>query len=374
VSAPAYRLISERAELTGALGQWSESATLALDTEFVFERTFLPRPGLAQLASGGQVLLVDLVALPDLALLAQRLASESALKIFHAGGADVEILTRLTGVAPRRVFDTQIGAAFAGLGSGLSYGALIATLLGIELEKSETRTDWTARPLRSEQLRYAAEDVAHLEAAAEDLRRRLAALGRLSWAEEESATVLEEGREESTPETAWMRVRGLGRLPPAGRGVARALAAWREREARRLDLARPFLLRDETLLALARRDALDREDLPRLPGYDRRRHERHAEAWLAAHAAARRQPLSAGEDQDAPPSRRDWRELEKLSKEIAARVERRAAELELPPELLLSRRLRQRLLSDWDGAQPLGERLTGFRRELLGPLLDGMSA
>jgi len=367
VSGAGYRLLTRGDELTAGVERWSSRDSVALDTEFVFERTFLPRPGLAQIAAGDEVVLVDLVALPRLEALAPLLSSPSTIKIFHSGSADVDLLGRLSGARPRRIFDTQVGAAFAGLGNGLSYGALVATLFGVELGKSETRTDWTSRPLRPAQLRYAAEDVAHLEAAAHELRRRLSELGRLAWAEEESESLVDEMR--SASDEPWRRLRGLGRLPQSARGVGRALAAWREREARRLDLARPFLLRDETLLALARRATVSVEDLPRLPGYDRRRHERHAPAWIAAHAAALAAPLADPADERTPGGSRDWQRREKLSREIAGRVERFAAGLGLPPELLLSRRQRHRLLAAWDGERPVAEGLGGFRRELLGPLL-----
>ena len=225
---------------------------IALDTEFVFERTFRPRLGLIQIAAGGEIALIDTVRIADLSPLAALLQAENVRKILHSGSGDVPILRRATGASLRPLFDTQIAAAFAGLGPALSYAALIRELFAVELPKHETRTDWLRRPLSPAQLRYAAEDVEQLATAAAELERRLLALGRLEWAVEDSAALADLEADGALPAEAWRRVKGIDRLSPHGRAVARALAAWREREADRLDLARPFLLRDETLLALAR--------------------------------------------------------------------------------------------------------------------------
>jgi ribonuclease D len=361
--APLLRPIAERRELAAAVERWRAAEEIALDTEFVFERTFRPRPGLVQVAIDGEVALVDAVALPDLSPLAPLLADAAVRKRVHAGGADVALVRRLAGEAPHPVLDTQVAAAFAGLGGGLSYAAVVRETQGVDLAKAETRTDWTRRPLRPEQLRYAAEDVAHLLPAARALEARLAALGRLAWAEEESARILAASDETEAP---WERLRGLGALPPRARAAARELAVWREREAERLDLARPFLLRDETLLALARREAVAADDLRRLPGWDARRHERHAESWLAAHRAAvdaaSIQPL----DPDPPrPGRAERERRERRSRAVADAVAEVARALALPAELLLSRKQRERLLADFDRGVPPADHLIGFRRELL---------
>jgi ribonuclease D len=356
----AFRTVDRAESLAATIERWSGSPELALDTEFVFERTFRPHLGLVQAAAGGEIALIDAVALPDLAPLAPLLEAPRVLKLVHSGAADVDVLRRAAGVAPRPLLDTQIAAAFAGLGPGLSYAALVERLTGVVLDKHETRTDWLRRPLRPEQLRYAAEDVEHLPAVARELGRRLRELGRLDWALEDSAAVA------ADPGEGPRRVKGLDRLPPAARRLARALADWREREAERLDLARPFLLRDETLVALARRGAAGTEDLPRLPGYDARRHARHHQRWLAALEEARAavERGDAGDAQDSAPHL-PGELLRRAGKELAGVVARRGAALGLEPELLLSRRQRDRLLRSWDGRGSLSRGLAGFRRDLL---------
>jgi ribonuclease D len=369
-----FALIAKPAELAAGVRRWSAANEIALDTEFVFERTFRPRPGLVQLACDGEVALIDVVALPDLAPLGELLESAAIRKYVHAGAADVELVRRLAGAVPRPLFDTQVAAAFAGLGSGLSYAALVQATQGVELAKSETRTDWTRRPLAAEQLRYAAEDVSHLLPAARELRRRLDELGRLAWAEEESASA--HATLESLGEGAGdRRLRGVDRLPPRAQAIARRLAAWRERTAERLDLARPFLLRDETLLALARREQTAPEELRRLPGYDARRHAQHGASWLDALAAA-----AAAVDASAPappplPKRsREARErLELLTRAIAEAAAGVARERDLPPELLLPRRLRQRLAEALERGDPPAAELDGFRRQLLADPLSRLA-
>ena len=368
-------------QLAAGIARWRAAGTagfasdIALDTEFVFERTFRPRLGLIQIAAGGEIALVDAVRIADLSPLAALLSEESGRKIVHSGSGDVPILRRATGAAPRPLFDTQIAAAFAGLGPSLSYAALIRELFAVELPKHETRTDWLRRPLSPEQLRYAAEDVEQLGAAAVELERRLRDLGRLEWALEDSAELSLLDSDTPDPDNAWRRVRGLDRLPPRGRTVARALAAWREGEADRLDLARPFLLRDETLLALARRDAIAPQEIAKLPGYEARRHAQHAASWVAALAAARA-AADAGrapaEPARLPAEERDRRKT--LEEAISELVARRAAELGISSELLLPRRQRDRALDAWSGRGSLAERIGGFRGRLLGTELDALAA
>ncbi len=374
-------------QLAAAVARWRAakagggSGDIALDTEFVFERTFRPGLGLIQLAAGGEIALVDTVRIDDLSPLAELLQAADRRKILHSGSGDVPILRRATGVVPRPLFDTQIAAAFAGLGMSLSYAALLRELFGIELPKHETRTDWLRRPLSEAQLRYAAEDVLHLGAAAAELERRLLELGRLEWALEDSATLADLDSDAADPTEAWRRVRGLDRLRPRNRAVARALAAWREREADRLDLARPFLLRDETLLALAARDPqkeLTAAELTKLPGYDARRHARQAQRWVEAlddaRAAADAGTAVAEPARPAAEERERRRVLEEAISEL---VLRRAGEVGIPPELLLSRRQRDRALDSWSGngggGSSLAAEIGGFRARLLGEELDALA-
>jgi hypothetical protein len=202
--------IDRREQLAAAVERWRAGAApggVALDTEFVFERTFRPRLGLIQIAAGGEIALVDTVRIADLSPLAALLTAPNVRKIVHSGSGDVPILRRATGASPQPLFDTQIAAAFAGLGPSLSYAALIRELFAVELPKHETRTDWLRRPLSTDQLRYAAEDVEQLEAAATELERRLRELGRLEWALEDSAELSLLESDAADASVAWRRVK-----------------------------------------------------------------------------------------------------------------------------------------------------------------------
>jgi ribonuclease D len=370
---PAALWIDRAAALADACARWDAAGEVALDTEFVFERTYFPRLGLIQVAAAGEVALVDPLAIADLSALGRLLEAPGVTKLVHAAGQDAAVLVRATGVVPAPLFDTQVAAALAGLGASLSYAALIQSLLGVTLDKHETRTDWLRRPLRPEQLRYAAEDVVHLAPAAALLRARLAELGRLAWAAEESAAAAAPALERAEPELAWRRLRGIDRLKPRARRIARTLAAWREIEALRLDLARPFLLRDETLLALARQGAIDGESALRLPGFDARRHAGLVGDWGRALAAA----IAAADAPDAlevpvpPPASRERAALDRELAELAATT---AGELGLAPELLLPRRTRERMLDAWEAGRPPGEPLSGWRSETLAAPLAGLAA
>jgi len=367
-------LIEHPEQLAAAVLRWQSASWVALDTEFVRERTFRARLGLVQIAVADEIALVDAVRIRDLSPLAAIVSDPGTRKIMHSCSEDLPILRRATGVPLAPLFDTQIAAAFAGLGTALSYAAMILALVEVPLDKGETRTDWMRRPLSPQQLRYAAEDVDYLPEAAAELERRLVALDRLHWAIEDSARLAEADADGPAPADAWRKVKGLDRCSAEVQAVARELAAWREREAAALDVARPFLLRDETLLALARRDAVSMQDVVRLPGYDPRRHSRYAAQWIDALAAARRAVETRGPSHTtpAPLSSGDFKRRVALGEAVAALVARRAGDLSLPPELLLSRRQRERAIEAWDGQGSLAASIGGFRGALLGAELDGL--
>ena len=360
-------------QLAAAVARWQAAPSLALDTEFVRERTFRAKLGLVQVAVAGEVALVDAVRINDLSPLGTILGGAGSRKILHSCSEDLPVLRRATGVSLGPLFDTQIAAAFAGLGPSLSYAALVLALFGVHLDKDETRTDWLCRPLSPEQLRYAADDVEYLPEVAAELERRLVTLGRLEWALEDSATLAASDADGPAPSDAWRRVKGLDRCPPLVRAVARGLAAWREREAARLDVARPFLLRDETLIALARRDSVSLQEIVRLPGYDPRRHASHASRWLEALAAARLEVETGASVEPPVPSAADLDRRRAIEDACGALVARRAGELSLVPELLLSRRQRDRALDAWGGRGSLAAALGGFRGALLGDELDALA-
>ncbi|HEV7516781.1 MAG TPA: ribonuclease D, partial [Thermoanaerobaculia bacterium] len=201
--------VESGAALAAAAAGWSGVQALALDTEFVRERTFFPRLGLVQVSDGHAAYLVDPLAIADLAPLAATLRAPGTIKVLHSASEDLEVFQRSLSAVPEPLFDTQIGAALAGVGASLGYQKLVATVLGVELGKGETRTDWLARPLSPAQRSYAAEDVAYLLPVYERLRAELLRLGRFDWALADSAALLAGlTRLDEDPESAYLRIRG----------------------------------------------------------------------------------------------------------------------------------------------------------------------
>ncbi len=238
---------------------------VAVDTEFMRDRTYWPRLCLVQLGWPGTAVAVDPLAPGlDLAPLAELLLDPAVTKVFHACRQDLEIFhRRLGGRLPAPVFDTQVAAMVCGLGEEVSYDQLVARLLGVRLDKSHRFLDWARRPLDEAQLRYALADVIHLCDLYERLRARVLAMGRLEWVHEELARLLDPELYVQRPEEAWRRLK-LRSREPRFVALVQALAAWREREAQARDVPRNRVLRDDLLLELAAARPTTAEALARL--------------------------------------------------------------------------------------------------------------
>ena len=229
----------------------AESPWLALDTEFVRERTYYPKLCLIQVAVPGHIYCIDPLAIDELASLMRIIVRDSKLKIFHSARQDLEILFGLVGDVPRPIFDTQIAASLIGFPDQVGYGALVENLCGAKLDKSQTRTDWMRRPLSPPQIEYAAADVRYLEPMREKLSRRLEAANRIEWLEQEIQGLYSPALYQIDPGQAWRRVKGISSLTGLSLSVAQDLARWREHTAQRDDLPRGWVLRDDGLLKLA---------------------------------------------------------------------------------------------------------------------------
>jgi ribonuclease D len=361
----AYTLIETSEALAEVSRRWAEAPVLGLDTEFVRTNTFFHKLGLIQVSDGGTSWLVDPLAARDLSPLVEVFRSPG-VKVLHSASEDIEVFYRFLGALPSPLFDTQIAGALAGAGVSLSYQKLVAAYLGAELAKEETRTDWVARPLSAAQLAYAAEDVAFLVPLYERLARDLESLGRLSWVFEDSAALLDTSRFEEEAETAYLRVKGAGRLDRRQLAALRLLAAWREREARRRDLPRSFVLKEDLLLALATRRPKEPQDLQRLPSFVPRQAARDGATWLQIIEQAQSLPEAELPPRIAgKPFSPAVRELEDRLRDL---VRKRAEALNVPPEILAPRRTLDALLRLIVGKTEarLPRELEGWRREAIG--------
>lgn len=265
------------ATLRGVCDRLASTERFVLDTEFVGERTYLPVLELIQVSTPAETALIDCRAVPSLDPLFEILADERIEKVLHAGQQDLELFYSLTGRAPAPIVDTQVAAAMAGYGAQVGYAQLVERLLDVSVEKSETLTDWSRRPLTKAQLAYAVDDVRYLLPVYEKLRARLIGLERWEWVREECRRMAAAVRSLPVePEDAWLRVRGRGTLRAKGLVVLRALAAWREAQARDRNKPRASIARDEVLVEISRKAPTTLEGLRGLRAVRSRELERHA--------------------------------------------------------------------------------------------------
>ena len=266
-------MIDSTAALDTLIDQALQQEAVALDTEFVWERTYYPALGLVQLGwSEDDVFLIDTPAIEDLSPLGRLLADEGTVKILHDATQDLQILARESGVRPVAIFDTQRAAGFVGQTATASLQDLVNWGLGIHLEKGETRTDWLRRPLSDKQLDYAEDDVRYLPALRIRLLEEARQRDRVEWVEREMKRYDDPSLyEEADPADAVDRIksRGIGRMNGHQRAVLRAVSAWRERKARTLNRTRRMVLPDDALADVAQRRPQSDADLAKMKFSDR---------------------------------------------------------------------------------------------------------
>ena len=255
--------------LDGLCRKLKEEGRFALDTEFVGERTYLPRLCLVQVATREFIALVDALAVGALDPLWDLVADPGVEKVLHAAREDLRLAYFGGGKRlPAGVLDTQVAAGLIGLPSyPLSYARLTEALMGVKLSKGETRSEWDRRPLTPAQLEYARDDVRYLLPVADKLGRLLERLGRQEWLVEEMARFSDARTYEVAPEEAYLRLRNARGLTARPTALLRAVAAWREREAAARDIPVRSLLRDEVVIELAQRPPRRLTDFRRVRGF-----------------------------------------------------------------------------------------------------------
>ncbi len=262
-----HPLISDNAALAALVERLSAAPFVAVDTEFMRENSYWPDLCLIQIASPDEAAAVDPKAdgIDLQPLLDLMVANNEVLKVFHAGGQDLEIVHNLTGKTPAPLFDTQIAAMALGFGEQVGYSNLIESMLGHVLDKGARFTDWSRRPLDKRQIDYAIADVTHLATIFPRMVDKLRKNGRGAWLDEEMERLADPSSFAFAPEDAWKRLKLPGRNPQL-LGRLKALAAWRESEARNKNLPRGRILKDDTLQELASHPPKSQEDLGRVRG------------------------------------------------------------------------------------------------------------
>ncbi|TPG21543.1 ribonuclease D [Sphingomonas koreensis] len=330
-----HDLIEDSASLANLCSRLSTAPFVCVDTEFMRENTFWPELCLIQIADVNEAAAIDPLA-PGIdltPLLDLMTKNEDVLKVFHAGGQDLEIVYNLTGTTPHPLFDTQIAAMALGQGEQVGYGNLVDSWLGIQVDKGARFTDWSRRPLDKRQIDYAITDVTHLATIFPKMLERLKKTGRGAWLDQEMERIADPANYANDPDLAWKRVRIAGRKPEV-LGRLKALARWRDIEAQGKNLPRGRIMKDETLADLAGSPPKKQADLARVRGL--------SGAWAGNDiggrlmtALAEAQPMSA----DELPARDDrkpglGKEGALIADLLKLLLKIRAKEIDVAPKLL----------------------------------------
>ena len=298
-----HPLITRSDDLQDFVGRLSKHPFIAVDTEFMRENTYWPDLCLIQVASSEEAAAIDPKAdgLELKPLLDLFVENEQVLKVFHAGGQDLEIIHNLTGKVPHPLFDTQIAAMALGHGEQIGYSNLIESLLGHSLDKGARFTDWSRRPLDKRQIDYAIADVTHLATIFPRMVERLRKTGRGAWLDEEMERLADPSSFAFEPKDAWKRLK-LPSRNPAVLGRLKALAAWRETEARSKNLPRGRIVKDDTLTEIVLHPPKSQDDLGRVRGLSAGWKNNDIGARLMT-ALENAKPLEADELPDREPRR-----------------------------------------------------------------------
>ena len=297
-----HPLITTTGDLQALVDRLSQHPFVAVDTEFMRENTYWPDLCLIQVASSDEAAAIDPKADLDLQPLLDLLVeNEEVLKVFHAGGQDLEIVHNLTGKTPYPLFDTQIAAMALGHGEQIGYSNLIENLLGHSLDKGARFTDWGRRPLDKRQIDYAIADVTHLATVFPRMVEKLRKTGRGAWLDEEMERLADPSSFAFPPEDAWKRLK-LPSRNPAVLGRLKALAAWRETEARSKNLPRGRIIKDDTLAEIVLHPPRSQDDLGRIRGLSAGWKNNDIGARLLA-AMDKAKPLEGDDIPDRQPKR-----------------------------------------------------------------------
>jgi len=351
----------------------STASAVALDTEFVRTRTYYPQLGLLQLFDGQQVSLIDPLTINDWAPMRDLLLNQDVTKYLHAGSEDLEVFLNAFNLMPQPLIDTQILAAFCGRPMSWGFASMVNEFLAVELEKDQARTDWLARPLTPRQLEYAAADVFYLLPLYEKVMAKLHESGKFAWFEQECQNHSARKTQTSDPRHAYLDIVNAWQLGRRELAILRELAAWRQQEAVRRDLALNFVVKELHLFKVAERRPTSLRDLNEL-GLAPIEIKIHGKRMLDIVAAAQQ----SDPDSWPEPIRRlvDYPQYKAELKRIKAMVEEKAKASNIPPELVASKKIIHQYFT-WSWRMSDEERaradkpmlLQGWRHELVGHLL-----
>lgn len=365
--------ITTDAELETLAAQLEGSKLLAIDTEFMREKTYFAKLCLLQINNGTVSALIDPLSVSDLSPLVPVLTDKNCVKVFHAGTQDIDILYHETGVTPFPIFDTQIAASLLGYPLQVGYGPLVRSVCNVKLAKADSYTDWSRRPLTNNQVKYALEDVVYLPQMYEWLQAELERKGRLTWCERDFAELANPKSYEHDPREMWQRVKRASSLSRGQLAIAREIAAWRETEAIRRDLPRKWVLADEAVVEIARKAPKTRERLLEVRGLSNRLSSRDVNQILEA--VRKGKELPQGQWPKLTRSPKGEVEAEGSVELLSSLLEVRAEENDVAAPLIATHSDLSKLVRGHREGLPL---LEGWRYEIVGrelvELLEGRLA
>jgi len=357
-------LVDTTAKLEDCCAHLTQQPWIAVDTEFMREKTYYPQLCLVQIASAEKIFCIDHLAISDTQKLQHVLASRNIIKIFHAARQDLEVLHWLCGMPPVPIFDTQIAAALLGYDDQLGYAALVEAITGTVLPKGYQRTDWTRRPLPDDQLKYAADDVRYLSEIYPVLFEQLEDQNRLNWALEDCGRLTDPDLYSVNPDLAYLRIKQGGALTPAQQHVLKSLADWRERVAQKKNRPRNWIVRDNLLVYLAQSQPRNLNQLQQARGLSDTMRENEGDAILEAIASAVSGTNTPLYDAVGPltPAQTELRDA------MMMRLRLKAEQLGIRPTVLSAKREVDLIVRGNENSRLLG----GWRRQVIGEELLGL--
>lgn len=292
--------ITDQADLESFATRVHGSSLLAIDTEFLREKTYYAKLCLLQMQTDDETVIVDPFAVDDLTVLADVFTDPGVLKLFHAGSQDIEILYRVVGVMPTPIFDTQLAAALLGHTQQIGYGALVNLCCGVQLKKIDSYTDWSRRPLSPSQVNYAADDVVYLPAVYRKVSGQLASLGRTHWLDPDFAELVDPKKYAVNERARYRRLKRVGQLKPRQLSAARELAEWRELKAEHSDIPRKWVMTDEQIVEACKREARSIDELFMVRGLSDKLSTRDARAVVACIVRGLDTPMEDWPEHDRP--------------------------------------------------------------------------
>ena len=366
--APVYRYIDTDEQFQEVVDACREVSVIALDTEFARFNTYYPIVGLIQIYTGADCFLVDPLSVSSIEPLKAVMEEPSLLKVLHACSEDMEVFQHALGIVPSPVYDTQIASAALGVGFSVGYQALVEHYLDISLAKDQTRSDWLARPLTTNQLDYAALDVIHLLQVYNAQLEALEGGPKLGWVEAESLGLGQGIPTVAAPEDSYKKFKGLWQLNRKQLNLLKALCSWREITARKEDIPRNRVVDQKSLVLIVKEDITSMQGFQNDADMTSRQVRKYGDEIQVLQTEAKLVPEENCPEivvrTDAPINNKKLKRLKQV-------VEERALNLSVAPELLAKRRHLEKLIrsEDAQGRYHLPGELGGWREAVIGEAL-----